>query len=132
MSQKHPSGVFLPDALFASAAKLCEVDAISNASTLLINITGGSIATLPSERDLRAPATKKYLEKYLQGSTSVSVENRMRMFRLCEYLSGGSSTIRAASHFTAAAPEVQKVFIATAANIDKLKDYAKKLAKIRE
>ena len=132
VAKQHPSGILVADELMINAAKLCHVEAISKATTLLIDITGGIIATLPSERDLRAPATKKYIEKYLQGAAGVSVENRMRIIRLCEYLSGGSSTLRAASMHTGGSPEVPKLLIRVAANIDELKGYAKKLAKIKD
>lgn len=132
IAQKHPSGIFVADELITNAAKLCHVDAISDATTLLIDIAGGLVATLPSERDLRAPATMKYMEKYFQGAPAVSVENRMRMVRLCEYLSGGSSTIRGASVHTGGSPEVAKFLIRAAANIDELKSFAKKLAKIQD
>lgn len=132
MAKQHPSGIFVADELMINAAKLCHVEAISKATTMLIDITGGIIATLPSERDLRAPETGKYLLKYLKAAEGVSVEDRMRMIRLCEYLSGGSSTLRAASVHTGGSPEVAKLLIRVATNIEELKGYAKKLAKIQD
>lgn len=47
-AHEHSSGVFLPDELLANRAKLSEVDAISEATTILINIVGGLVGTIPS------------------------------------------------------------------------------------
>ena len=94
-------------------------------------IAGGLVGTLPSERDLASPDTQKYVSKYLQGWNGVSVEDRMRMFRLCEYLSGGASNFRAASVHTAGSPEIQKLIIGVIANVNKLENYATELAGIK-
>jgi len=131
MSESHPSGSFFSDDLLTNAAKLTEVEAISEATTILIDIAGGLIGTLPSERDLKSPATRKYIEKYLKGGAGVSVEDRMRMFRLCEYLSGGSSNLRAASVHTAGSPAVQNLIITALADVDKLEGYAEMLSGIQ-
>lgn len=128
MSQGHPSGVFFSDDLLSNAAKLTEVEAISDATTALIDIAGGLVGTLPSEKDLRSPETNKYIEKYLKAGDEVDVADRMRIFRLCEYLSGGASTLRAASVHTGGSPEIQKLILGALANFDELESHAKNLA----
>jgi hypothetical protein len=52
--------------------------------------------------------------------------------RLCEYLSGMSSTLCVQAIHTGVSPQGQKMSIARAVDMDKLKDYAKKLANMRD
>jgi 4-hydroxybutyryl-CoA dehydratase/vinylacetyl-CoA-Delta-isomerase len=132
LAERHPSGVFLPDEIIANSAKLLQAEAYSEASKLLIEVAGGLSGAMPSERDLKSPVTSKYIEKYLKANPSVSVENRMRAMRLCEYLYGGSSTQLVQSIHTGVPPQGQKLAIRSAVDIDTLVNYAKKLANIRE
>ena len=130
--ERHPSGVCFPDNILANSVKLLMAEGVTNAGSILVDVAGGSIATLPSERDLKSPATGEYVKKYLQGAPGVSTENRMRMMRFCEYLYGGSSTVRVPAIFGGGGREVEKLKLRATANIDELKDYAKKLARIQE
>jgi 4-hydroxybutyryl-CoA dehydratase/vinylacetyl-CoA-Delta-isomerase len=132
MAEKHPSGIFVPDLITANSAKLLEAEASIEASKLLIDVAGGLTGAAPSERDLKNPATKRYLEKYLTANPDVSVENRMRTMRLCEYLCGVSSTLQVQAIHTGVSPEGQKMTIANAVDMDKLKSYAKNLANIQD
>lgn len=132
LAERHPSGIFLPDEIIANSAKLLQAEAYSEASKLLIEVAGGLSGAMPSERDLKSPVTSRYIEKYLKANPSVSVENRMRAMRLCEYLYGGSSTQLVQSIHTGVPPQGQKLAIRTAVDIDTLVNYAKKLANIRE
>jgi 4-hydroxybutyryl-CoA dehydratase/vinylacetyl-CoA-Delta-isomerase len=132
MAGRHPSGIYVPDVVTANAAKLLEAESSIEASKLLLEVAGGLPGTLPSERDLKNPATKKYLEKYLQANPDVSVENRMRVMRLCEYLGGVSSTLQVQAIHTGVSPEGQKMAIAGNVDMEKLIGYAKNLANIRE
>ncbi len=56
------------------------------------------VGTMPSEKDLRNPEIGDFIEKYLKGTPAVSTEDRMRMFRLVEKLSFGSSDIMSHIH----------------------------------
>jgi len=132
MAGKHPSGIYVPDIVTANAAKLLEAESSIEASALLLNVAGGLAGTLPSERDLKNPATKKYLEKYLQANPDVSVEDRMKVMRLCEYLGGVSSTLQVQAIHTGVSPEGQKMAIAGNADMEKLIGYARNLANIKE
>jgi 4-hydroxybutyryl-CoA dehydratase/vinylacetyl-CoA-Delta-isomerase len=132
MAEKHPSGIFIPDLITANSAKLLEAEASIEASKLLIDVAGGLTGAAPSERDLKNPKTRKYLEKYLTANPDVSVEDRMRTMRLCEYLCGVSSTLQVQAIHTGVSPEGQKMTIANAIDMDKLKSYAKKLANIQD
>lgn len=132
LAEKHPSGVFLPDEIMANSAKLLQADAYNEAGKLLIEIAGGLSGAMPSERDLKSPATRKYIEKYLKANPEISVENRMRTMRLCEYLYGGSSTQLVQSIHTGVSPQGQKLAIRSAVDMDRLVDYAKKLANMKD
>ena len=128
---RHPSGVCFPDSAMANSVKLLMAEGVTKAGSILVDIAGGLIATVPSERDLRSPAIGKYVDKYLRGAADVPTEDRMRMFRLCEYLYGGASTVRVPAIFGGGGSEVERIKLKYAANIDELKEYAKQLAKVK-
>lgn len=130
LATEHPSGIFLPDEIMANSAKLLQANAFSEATKLLNEIAGGLIGTMPSERDLKNPATRQYIEKYLKASPDVSVEDRMRIMRICEYLYGGSSTLAVCSMHTGVSPEAQKMVIANSVDMDQLENFVKELANI--
>ena len=54
-----------------------------------MDIAGGLVATLPSEKDLRHPEVGKYVEKYLKANASIPTEDRIRMMRLIENMALG-------------------------------------------
>lgn len=132
MAEKGPSGVLLPDPLLANAAKLETPDVLFECSKWLLDIAGGLVATMPSEKDLSNPETGKYLRKYLKGREDIPVEDRLRIFRFIEYISGMSFGILPTGIHTGGSPEVQRLYIRMLADIDSLKKRAKNLAGIRD
>jgi 4-hydroxybutyryl-CoA dehydratase/vinylacetyl-CoA-Delta-isomerase len=66
LAEKHPSGIFIPDEIVANSAKLLEADASTEASKLLIEVAGGMTGAMPSERDLKSPATRNTLRNILR------------------------------------------------------------------
>jgi len=129
--ETSPSGVWLPDILFTDAARFYATDLIFDSARNLIDIAGGLVCTLPSERDLRNPKTEGYLKKYLKGREDISVEDRMRMFRFIEYISGLAGCIMPTSVHAGGSPEVRKLNIQRRANVERLMERAKKLAEIK-
>ena len=57
---------------------------MAEATRLMIDIAGGFVADLPSDRDFENPEIGPLLKKYLKGASDVPVENRVKMFRLIE------------------------------------------------
>jgi 4-hydroxybutyryl-CoA dehydratase/vinylacetyl-CoA-Delta-isomerase len=57
---------------------------MSEVMRLLIDLSGGFVADLPSERDFANPHIGELLKKYLKGATAIPVEKRIKMLRLVE------------------------------------------------
>jgi 4-hydroxybutyryl-CoA dehydratase/vinylacetyl-CoA-Delta-isomerase len=85
---------------------------------------------MPFEDDLKNPEVGKYVEKYLKGVNNVSTEDRIRLLRLIENMTGGTALVE--SMHGAGSPQAQKVMYMRAGNIEQKKKLAKKLARISE
>jgi len=79
-----PSGTYFIDPVLANASKIHEGKEMAEATRLMIDIAGGFVADLPSDRDFDHPEVGPLLKKYLKGSDHTPVENRIKMFRLIE------------------------------------------------
>ena len=79
-----PSGTYFIDPVLANASKIHEGKEMAEATRLMIDIAGGFVADLPSDRDFDHPDVGPLLKKYLKGSDQAPVENRIKMFRLIE------------------------------------------------
>jgi len=79
-----PSGTYFIDPVLANASKIHEGKEMAEATRLMIDIAGGFVADLPSDRDFDHPEVGPLLKKYLKGSDQTPVENRIKMFRLIE------------------------------------------------
>jgi 4-hydroxybutyryl-CoA dehydratase/vinylacetyl-CoA-Delta-isomerase len=110
-AQKSPSGVFLPDSLYINIAKLQGVKAIWEGNYITADIAGGLVCTAPTAKDFRHEKIGKLLEKYLRGRADIPTENRIRMIRLVEYLTGQSSVIPIESTHGAGSPQAQRIVI---------------------
>ena len=93
------------------------------------DISGGIIATMPSEADLRNPEIGKWVEKYLRGVDGVPTEDRMRVGRLIENMTGGTALVE--SMHGAGSPQAQRIMIARQSNMEMKKELAKKIARIK-
>ena len=79
-----PSGTYFIDPVLANASKIHEGKEMAEATRLMIDIAGGFVADLPSDRDFDNPKVGPLLKKYLKGSDRTPVEDRIKMFRLIE------------------------------------------------
>jgi len=88
---------------------------------------------MPSEKDLRHPEIGKYVDKYLKGVAGVATEHRMRILRLIENLTMGLGAVcyLTESLHGAGSPMAQKIMIGRRANIEGMKNAAKKLCGIK-
>ena len=82
--KRMPSGVYFIDPVLANASKIHEGREMAEATRLMIDIAGGFVADLPSDRDFENPEVGPLLKKYLKGAGDVPVENRIKMFRFIE------------------------------------------------
>ena len=94
------------------------------------DISGGFIATMPSEQDFNDPVVGEYVQKYLKGAKGVPVENRYRIARLIENMTGGTALVE--SMHGAGSPQAQRVMLARQANLEMKKKMAQRLAGIKE
>jgi 4-hydroxybutyryl-CoA dehydratase/vinylacetyl-CoA-Delta-isomerase len=133
-AKKSPSGVFFPDSLYINIAKLQGVNAIWNGNYITGDIAGGLVCTVPTAKDLKNDQIGKFVEKYFKAKDGVPTENRIRMMRLVEYLTGQGSVVPMESTHGAGSPQAQKIFIQQSLmqNIDNFKKDAMKMAGIKD
>ena len=93
MGGPTPSGAYFVDRLMANVCKHNVTKLIYDIDRLAQDISGGIIATMPSESDLRNPEIGKWVEKYLRGVDGVPTEDRMRVGRLLENMTGGTALV---------------------------------------
>ena len=130
--EKTASGVFMPDSLYVNIAKLQGVNAIWEGTYTAADIAGGLVCTPPAAADFRHEKIGGLLDKYLKGKDGIPTENRIRILRLIEYLTGQGSVVPIESTHGAGSPEAQKIMIqqALAQRIETFKKDAKIMAGI--
>lgn len=127
---KLASGQYFPNPLLANSTKLNVTRFMYEISRLAQDITGGLIATLPSEKDLKNPEIGKWVEKYFKGVADVPTEDRIRIIRLIENMTGG--TALAEAMHGAGSPQAQRIMVLRQANLEQKKRLATRLAGIKE
>jgi len=129
---REPSGTYYVNSLLANIAKLHVTRVPYELAKMAQEIAGGSVVTMPSEKDLRNHKIGKYVAKYLKGVDGVPVEHRVRMLRLIESITMGlgAACYLPESMHGAGSPMAMKIMIARSANIDGMKKAAKRLAGI--
>ena len=125
------SGIYLVDPVLSNTSKLYEGKELQEAIRLMIEIAGGMVADLPSDKDMENPEIGPLLKKYLKGAEEVSTEDRIRLFRLIEKLAFESRDIVSNIH-GAGSPETHRMTILRNADIESKKKLAKNLAGIKD
>ncbi len=126
---KTASGAYYVDPLLANVGKHNVTKLIYDIDRLAQDIAGGITATMPSEKDMNSPEIGMYIEKYLKGVASVSAEDRMRVARLIENMTGGVALVE--SMHGAGSPQAQKVMYAKLANLEHKKECALQIAGVK-
>lgn len=121
-----PSGAYYVNPMLANVVKQNVTRFIYEICRLSHDIAGGFIATLPSEKDLLNPETGGYINKYFKGVASVPAEDRIRVARLLENMTGG--TALAEVMHGAGSPQAQRVMILRQCNLEHKKKIAQVLA----
>ena len=111
---------------FAYEADRDGFDYLYDIDRLAQDVGGGILATLPSEADFRSPEVGKYVEKYMRGVASVPTEDRMRMIRLVEVMTGGVALVE--SMHGAGSPQAQKIMYSKLSGLESKKKAAMKIA----
>jgi 4-hydroxybutyryl-CoA dehydratase/vinylacetyl-CoA-Delta-isomerase len=125
-----PAGSYMADPLLANVTKLNVTREVYEIARLAQDITGGILATAPSEMDWKDPRVGKYVDKYLKGVSEVPTETRLRLLRLIEGMTCGTALVE--SMHGAGSPQAQRIMIERQANFERKKRLAEKLAKIGE
>ena len=126
-----PSGIYNVDPVLSNTSKLYEGKELAEVYRMMIEIAGGMVADIPSDRDFANPEIGPLLKKYLKGADGVSTEDRVRIFRLIEKLAFESRDIVSNIH-GGGSPETHRMTILRNSDIDAKKKLAKKLAGIKE
>jgi 4-hydroxybutyryl-CoA dehydratase/vinylacetyl-CoA-Delta-isomerase len=129
---REPSGTYFVDTLRANVSKLNVTRFPYDIARLAQDIAGGLLVTMPSEKDLKHPEIGKYIAKYLKGVDGVEVEDRIRVLRLIENLTiglGGACYLAESMH-GAGSPMAQKIMMGRLANMERMKNSAKRLCGI--
>ncbi len=128
-STQTPSGIFNVDPALSNTSKLFEGKDFHEVIRKMIEIAGGQVADLPSEKDFSNPEIGPLLKKYLHGREGVSTEDRMRIFRLIEKLAFESRDIVSNIH-GGGSPETHRMTLLRNADLETKKNIAKKIAGI--
>ena len=129
--KKQPSGTYYIDTVLANASKLHEGKELAEAIRLMIDVCGGFVADLPSDRDFQNPEIGGLLKKYLKAAEGQSVENRVKMYRLVEKMALESADTISDIH-GGGSPEAHRVTIYRETDLNKKKQAAKRLAGIEK
>ncbi len=129
--KKEPSGTYFIDTVLANASKIHEGKEMAEATRLMIDICGGFVADLPSDRDIDNAEIGHLVKKYLKGADGFSVENRIKLFRLAEKLAMESADTISDIH-GGGSPEAHRVTIFREVDTEGKKRLARRLAGIKE
>lgn len=128
------SGNYLNDEMLANVCKHYLTKFVFEIARLAQDLTGGIVATLPSEKDLKHPEIGAKLMKYLVGRSGVNAEDRVRMARLVENMTMGRNAVGYLSESLhgAGSPQAQRILIARYMNLEEKMRLAKRLAQVSE
>jgi len=130
--QQMKAGNYQPDTLLANVCKLNVTRFPYELCRLAEDITGGLLATIPSEQDFRHPVLGKYIDKYLKGVSDISTETRVRMVSLVHAMTFGlvAPSYRAESMHGAGSPQAQKIMIERETDMPRKQELARIIAGI--
>jgi 4-hydroxybutyryl-CoA dehydratase/vinylacetyl-CoA-Delta-isomerase len=128
------SGTYIVNQLLANVSKLNVTRFPYDIARLAQDIAGGSLVTMPSEKDLKSPEVGRLVTKYLQCVKDYPVENRIRLLRLIENITMGAGAVcyLTESLHGAGSPMAQKIMIGRLIDSERMKKAAKRLSGIRE
>jgi 4-hydroxybutyryl-CoA dehydratase/vinylacetyl-CoA-Delta-isomerase len=127
--KKEPSGTYFIDPVLANASKIHEGKDMAEATRQMIDVAGGFVADLPSDKDFSNPEIGELLKKYLKGATGVPVETRVKMLRLVEKMAMESADTISDIH-GGGSPAAHRLTIFRETDINYKKNCAKRLAGI--
>jgi 4-hydroxybutyryl-CoA dehydratase/vinylacetyl-CoA-Delta-isomerase len=125
-----PSGTYFVNPLLANIVKHNVTRFPFEMARLAMDIAGGILGTMPSEKDFKHPELGKYIDKYLKGKADVPTEHRMRIVRLIENMALGTGLLE--DLHGAGSPQTQRIMISRLTDLEEKKKLAKILAGIEK
>ncbi len=123
-----PSGAYMVDTMLANVCKHNVTRFHFEVARLAVDLAGGFIATLPSEYDLRSEDVGHLVKKYFKGVSDIPVEDRIKIGRLIEAMTGGTAMVE--SMHGAGSPQAQRIMIFREGDLGRKIKLAKALAGI--
>ncbi len=102
-------GTAIVEPLLANSAKFNTARYYPEVTRLSQDIAGGFLATMPSERELANPRVAHFVRKYYQTRADVPAEDRLRIGRLIENMTGATPIVECMHG--AGSPQAQKVVV---------------------
>lgn len=123
------SGAFMVDSMLANVCKQNVTRYHFEVARLALDLAGGFLATLPSQSDLESEAVGGLVRKYFKGVDGVPTENRIKIARLIEAMTSGT-TLSESMH-GAGSPQAQRIMILREGKLEEKVKLAKGLAHIQ-
>jgi len=120
-----PSGAYLVDTMLANVCKQNVTRFHFEVARLALDLAGGFIATLPSQYDLESEDVGHLVRKYFSGVEGIPTEERMKLARLIEAMTGGTALVE--SMHGAGSPQAQRIMIYREGDLEKKMKLAKAL-----
>jgi len=120
-----PSGAYMVHTMLANVCKQNVTRFHFEAARLALDLAGGFVATLPSQYDLESEDVGHLVRKYFSGVEGVPTENRIKVARLIEAMTGGTGLLE--SMHGAGSPQAQRIMIFREGEVDKKIKLAKAL-----
>ena len=125
-----PSGAYLVDTMLANVCKQNVTRFHFEVARLALDLAGGFIATLPSQYDLESEDVGHLVRKYFSGVAGIPTEERMKLARLIETMTGGTTLVE--SMHGAGSPQAQRIMIYRESDLEKKMKLAKALLGIHQ
>ena len=123
-----PSGAYMVDTMLANVCKHNVTRFHFEVARLALDLAGGFIATLPSQYDFKSEEVGHMVKKYFSGVTGIPVEDRFKIGRLIEAMTGGTAMVE--SMHGAGSPQAQRIMIFREGKLAEKIKLAKALARI--
>jgi len=130
--EKTAAGSYFINQLLGNVCKLNVAALPFEMARLAVDVAGGVLGTMVSEKDLKSPEVGKYVEKYFKGLAEVPTEHKMRLIYLIQNLLFGANSVGyvVESVHGAGPPAAQKSSLYRLVNFEQKKNLAKNIAGI--
>ena len=128
------SGNYINDDLLANVCKQHVTKETFEIGRIAQDLAGGLVGSMPSGIDFNEGDMSEDLKKYLKGKKDINSEDRVKILRLIENMTLGRNAVAylTESLHGAGSPQAQRVQIRRGVDMEKKKEFAKKLSGVTE